>query len=146
MLVKSSKARRKKEVRPLPGKECLPNGQIREAWRNDPCLRQAMDRWREVSKMTFDEVLAMDITLDCDPVPKRTAVILRAAEVYREVTGRSPRTVGTDANTGPPSGKNPFIALIGNLFAEEGLKPPSDYAITKMLRKKPTKKAVRKKQ
>jgi hypothetical protein len=84
--------------------------------------------------------------LDRDPVPEVNAVILRAAEVYREVTGRSARTVGTDADTWPPLGENPFIVLIGNLFAEEGLKSPSAYAITKMLRKKPIKKAVRKKQ
>jgi hypothetical protein len=143
MLVKSNKAGSKKEVRPLTA----PDGQVREAWRNDPCLREAMDRYREVSTMTFEEHLdCMDMTLDPAPVPAKKAVILRAAEVYREVTGRSPRTVGTDADTGPPAGKNPFIALIGKLFAEEGLEPPSGHAITRILRRKPIKKAVRKQQ
>jgi hypothetical protein len=50
MLVKSNKARSKKEW--VPDRQ-----KIRAAWRNDPCLRQAMDRYRESSTMTQEELL-----------------------------------------------------------------------------------------
>ena len=50
---------------------------VRYAWRTDVCLRQAMDRYREFSKMTVEEVLdriVEDISLARDPIPEVNAV------------------------------------------------------------------------
>lgn len=131
MLVKSSRA--------------VSAAQVREAWRNDVCLCQVIGEYREWSKLTIDEQLdriSEDMLVKCDIMPKVNFVIIRAAEVYRDVTGRSPRTVGNELSVGLQLGENPFIALITNLLKEEDLKPPSSYAITKMLRKKPIKRVV----
>ena len=132
MLVKSSRA--------------VSNTQVREAWRNDVCLCQLIGEYREWSKLTIDEQIdriSEDMLVKCDIMPKVNMVVLRAAEVYRDVTGRSPRTVGNEVSARLQLGENPFIALVTNLLKEEGLKPPSPYAITKMLRKKPIKRVVR---
>jgi hypothetical protein len=133
MLVKFNKSRSKKKR--------VSDAQVHEAWRNDMCLCQAVERYREFSKLTVDEQVdrIFEYPLGDFPVPIN-AVIMRAAEVYRDVTGRSPRTVGTEARTGPPLGENPFIALITTLLEEEGLRSPSGYVITRVLRKKSIKR------
>jgi hypothetical protein len=155
MLLKPNRARGKKEV-------C--DAQVRKAWRNDICLCQAIEWYREFSKLTIDEQLDRIVEdmmaepgeltfaermeriskgIDFDTAPKGVnAIILRAAEVYWEVTGGSPRTVGTELSATIQLGENTFITLLTNLFEEEGLKPPSEYAITRVLRKKPIKKVV----
>jgi hypothetical protein len=56
-------------------------------------------------------------------------VINRIAKAYTDITGESSRTMETN------KGKNPFWPLTIKLFTQEGLKPPSIYAIRQALKK-----------
>ena len=71
-----------------------------------------------------------------DDLPGGTVhiVIKVIAKVYHEVTGKSPRTVGSGAGE-VPEGKHPFSAFVIEIFKQEGLEPPPINQIRKAIKK-----------
>lgn len=90
-----------------------------EKVRSDPRVREVIDDYRKF--VTFP---------DKKPSKFFTSVVIKwIGKVYREVTGKSPRT--TDIS----SGKNLFIDFVIKLFQREGLDPPTTYAIRQATKK-----------
>jgi hypothetical protein len=118
-----------------------------ERARNDPRVREVFDLYRKISTIStdFPEAplwLQGDAREHHHPLGKIEAwklyitqsdvldsVICGAAEVYQELTGKSPRT----ADTG--SGKRLFDTFVAELFQAEGLDPPTTYKIKQATRK-----------
>jgi hypothetical protein len=103
-----------------------------EVLRRDVRVHQAIDRYRRflraLNKPETDIALTTHFTLLERSDTELDEVIRRIAEVYQEVTGRSPRT------TDVLEGKHPFSALIIDLFKQEKLRPPSRYAVKKAIK------------
>jgi hypothetical protein len=97
--------------------------QVVEQLRRDIRVRQALDpllRWPlDLPNLVLSDRFYSD----------QDALIMMIAEIYEEVTGKSPRT------TDPLSGKRPFDRFVIELFKREGLDPPTTYAIRQATKK-----------
>lgn len=112
-----------------------------EQVRNDPRVREVLDMYhkflnepdefKELTRLFLKSYrhLYGGMRLDAEK-SALNSVIWRAAKVYYEVVGKSPRSwEGTD-------GKRAFDPVVIGLFRQEGLTPPTGNQIKQAIRKK----------